>query len=179
MNLYFMRHGIALPPETSSHTSDRDRPLSPKGTKRVRKAAKGIYRLGISFDAVLSSPFLRARQTADIVAGALRKEITTEEIFGLAPERSVADLMADLTPYKHRDHLLLVGHEPSLSDILSHLLHGQAGTKIAVKFKKGTVCRIFVDVLPPTGPATLEWLLTPKQLRLLGTGPAKRRHHDG
>lgn len=179
MNLYLMRHGIALPSETSSNVSDRDRPLSPKGTKRIRKAAKGIHRLGIPFDAVLSSPLRRARQTADIVAGALRGEIATEEISGLAPESSIAELMADLTRYRNREHLLLVGHEPSLSDILSHLLLGHAGAKIVVEFKKGALCSILTDTFPPTRPATLEWLLMPRHLRFLGSGAVKRGHQHG
>lgn len=174
MNLYFMRHGIALPTEDSATPSDHERPLSSKGTKRTRRAAKGIRRLGLSFDVVLTSPLVRARQTAEIVCAALTDEIPIVELPTLAPECPVDALMADLGSYRDRANLLLVGHEPSLSKILSHLLHGKGGLPLGVGLKKGTLCRIQLDTFPPTGPATLGWLLTPKQLRLLGTVKAEK-----
>jgi len=85
MNLYLMRHGIALPQDDPSVTHDAERPLTSKGVKRMRKAAKGVQQLDIPFDAVLTSPALRARQTAEIVAAALNIEARLEEISGLAP----------------------------------------------------------------------------------------------
>ena len=72
MNLYLMRHGIALPQDDPSVASDSERPLSHKGVKRMRKAAKGVRRLDIPFDALLTSPLLRARQTAEIIASCSR-----------------------------------------------------------------------------------------------------------
>ena len=176
MNLYFMRHGIALPSDDLSAGADRDRPLSPKGMKRIRKAAKGMKGLEISFDGLLTSPLARARQTADIVAGAMNSGLAVEELSSLAPESSVEQLMVDLNRYPDRGDLLLVGHEPSLSHVLSHLLGGKAGRGLHIEFKKGALCRIEIDALPPTSPAKLHWLLTPKQLRLLGARPAKRNH---
>ena len=173
MNLYFMRHGIALPSDDLSAGADRDRPLSPKGVKRTRKAAKGMKGLGISFDGLLTSPLARARQTADIVAAAMNSGLAVEELSSLAPESSVDQLMLDLSRYPDRRDLLLVGHGPSLSHFLSHLLGGKAGRSLHIEFKKGALCRIEIDALPPTSPAKLHWLLTPKQLRLLGGRPAR------
>ena len=173
MNLYLLRHAIALPADESSAGADRDRPLSPKGVKRMRKAAKGIHRLGISFDALLASPLARARQTADLVAGAMDNAAEVEELSSLAPESSLEQLIVDLQRYQDRGDLLLVGHEPSLSNFLSHLLGAKAGRSLHIEFKKGALCRIEIDALAPPGPVKLHWMLTPRQLRLLGERPAK------
>jgi phosphohistidine phosphatase len=168
MNLYLMRHGIALPADDPSVSDDRERPLTQKGIKRVRKAARGVRRLKIPFDAVLTSPLVRARQTADIIADALGIEARLEEISGLAPESTVEHLMFGLTRYHDREHLLLVGHEPLLSDALSHLLCVRHPSTVNIELKKGSLCRVEVDALPAASPAKLHWLLTPKQLRALG-----------
>jgi len=173
MNLYLMRHGIAVPQDDPSVGSDGERPLSRKGTKRTRKAAKGLRRLEIPFDALLTSPLLRARQTAEIVASALGMDDRLEEISGLAPESTVEHLMFGLTRYQDREHLLLVGHEPLLSDALSHLLGARHSSPFDIQLKKGSLCRIEVDALPAASPAKLHWLLTPKQLRALGERAAK------
>jgi phosphohistidine phosphatase len=167
MNLYLMRHGIALPQDDPSVTHDAERPLTSKGVKRMRKAAKGVRQLNIPFDAVLTSPALRARQTAEIVAAALNIEARLEEISGLAPESTVEHLMFGLTRYQDRAHVLLVGHEPLLSDTAAYLLGGKKPANVTIDFKKGALCRIEIDSLPATSPGKLHWLLTPKQLRLL------------
>lgn len=167
MNLYLLRHGIAAARDDPSIESDGERPLTSKGMKRMRKAARGLRRLDIPFSAVLTSPLLRARQTADIVAQALGLESHLEEISGLAPESSVDHLLFGLTRFQDRDHLLLVGHEPLLSDTAAFLLAGKNGGSLALELKKGGLCRIEIDGLPPGAPGTLRWLLVPKQLRLL------------
>jgi len=173
MNLYLMRHGIALPQDDPSVASDGERPLSHKGVKRMRKAAKGVRRLGIPFDALLTSSLLRARQTAEIVASTLGMEDRLEEISGLAPESTVEHLMFGLTRYQDREHLLLVGHEPLLSDTLSYLLRERQTSPLDVDLKKASLCRVEIDALPPTSPGKLHWLLTPKQLRALGERSTK------
>jgi phosphohistidine phosphatase len=167
MNLYLLRHGIAVPNEDPENVPDSDRPLTPKGIKRMRGAAKGLRRLGISFDSVLTSPFVRARQTADIVAEALGLGDHLEELSALAPGNSLSDLWSGLTPYQDHEHLLLVGHEPFLSAILSYLLTHDEKRSLTVIFKKGGFCRVELDALPPNKAGTLHWLLTPKQLRAL------------
>ena len=168
MNLYLMRHGIALAANDPSVAIDADRPLSPKGIKRTRKIAKGMRRLSLSFDVLLTSPRVRARQTADLVAAALGAEACLEEIAGLSPESTVEVLLLGLIPYQDRGDLLLVGHEPLLSNTLAHLLAGKPSRNaLNMEFKKGGLCRIEIDGLPPPGPGKLHWLLTPKQLRCI------------
>jgi phosphohistidine phosphatase len=167
MNLYLMRHGIALPLDDPSVAQDSERPLNSKGIKRMRQAAKGLRRLKIPFDGILTSPLLRARQTAEIVASALGMDTRLEEISGLAPESTVEHLLFGLTRYQDREHLLLVGHEPLLGNTAAHLLGARQTANMNIDFKKGALCCIEIESLPGAGPGKLHWLLTPKQLRLL------------
>src|SRR5262245_41926926 len=118
MNVYLMRHGTAVAADDPSVTVDNERPLTHKGIKRMRRAARGLRRLGIPFDGILTSPLLRARQTAEIVAAGLGLDAHLEEISVLAPESTVQQLLLGLTRYRDRDHLLLVGHEPLLSQAM-------------------------------------------------------------
>jgi phosphohistidine phosphatase len=166
MNLYLMRHGIAVDKDVGTAADDQDRPLTEKGVKRLRRAGRGLSRLDISFDMILTSPVLRARQSADIIARRLGLESRLEESVELAPASTVERLLSGLAGYRDRQHLLMVGHEPLLSKTLSTLLVG--GEDLAIEIRKGSLCRIGIDGLPPTRPAILHWLLTPKQLRLLG-----------
>ncbi|HZA56759.1 MAG TPA: phosphohistidine phosphatase SixA [Candidatus Udaeobacter sp.] len=173
MNLYLLRHGIAVAADEPGVESDGDRPLTAKGVKRMRRAAKGLRRLNVPFDALLTSPLIRARQTADIVAETLGLETHLEEVSGLTPESSVEQLSFGLTRFQNRAHLLLVGHEPLLSETASFFIAGKKGSKIDLALKKGGLCRIEIDAIPPSKPGTLHWMLTPKQLRLLGERTGK------
>ena len=165
MNLYFMRHGIAVDRADGGVKADRERTLTPKGIKRMQKAAKGVAVLSLSFDRILSSPLERARQTAKIVAQTLKLEDRLEEIEQLCPDRSAQELLAGLATYSGEKEILLVGHEPLLSSTVSYLLSGKAGAPI--QFKKGGLCCIQVDALPPQESAVLCWAVTPKLLRLM------------
>jgi phosphohistidine phosphatase len=164
-NLYLMRHGIAVA-DQSGVGSDSERPLTPKGLKRMERAARGLRRLRISFDTILTSPLVRARQTAQIVAETLGLEGELEEISELAPERSVDHLISALARFNDREHLLLVGHNPLLIRAFSFFISGK--DNLEIELKKGGLCCIEIDGLPPGSPGTLQWLLTPKQLRRLG-----------
>jgi phosphohistidine phosphatase len=168
MNLYLLRHGIAIAADQPGIESDSARPLTPKGIKRMRRAARGLRRLGVSFDALLTSPLVRARQTADVVADVLGLEGQLEEIPELAPESSVDHLISSLTRFQDREQLLLVGHNPLLTYAASFLVAGKKETSLQIELKKGGLCCIEIDGLPPGTPGTLHWLLTPKQLRRLG-----------
>jgi len=107
----------------------------------------------------------RARQTAKIVAQALRLEDRVEEIEQLSPDQSVEDLLSALAGYSSEKGILLIGHEPLLSATVSFLLSGKTGAEI--RLKKGGLCCLEVDGIPPPKGAVLHWALTPKQLRLL------------
>lgn len=166
MNLYFMRHGIAVDRAGGGAKSDDSaRALTPKGIKRMQKAAKGLLSLSVPFDRILTSPFERARQTAQIVAEALHMQDRLEEIQELRTDQSVQDLLSGLAAYTGAKNILLVGHEPLLSRTVSYLLSGHAGAEI--RLKKGGLCCLEVDGVPPKKSAVLHWALTPKQLRML------------
>ena len=134
----------------------------------MRRAARGLRRLGVSFDTVLTSPFVRARQTAEIVAESLGLEDRLEEISELTPESSVDHLISGLIRFQDRKHLLLVGHNPLLGHAASFLIAGKKEIRLEIELKKGGLCRIEIDGLPPDTLGTLHWFLTPKQLRQLG-----------
>lgn len=170
MKLYIMRHGIASPEAEAG--DDFHRPLTDKGAARVRKAAKGMRRLGLAFDALLSSPLVRARQTADIVAGLLHHEPGVEELPSLAPGTSIEKLIEDMARFQDRSGVLLVGHEPGLSSTVALLIGGK-GRSVNLDIKKAALCRIDIDLPLRPGSGTLRWLLAPKQLRWLGELPGK------
>ena len=167
MNLYLLRHAIAAAKDDPAFESDNERPLTKKGIKKFRKAARGIERLGVSFDAILSSPLVRARQTADIVAEILGQESIVNEIPALAPDTSPEQLLSELSRLEGKEHLMLVGHEPFLGKLAGFLLTRQSDSDVRIPLKKGGICRIEIDAVPPTQAGTMHWLLTPKQLRLI------------
>jgi phosphohistidine phosphatase len=167
MNLYILRHGIAVEPGTPGYEKDADRPLTPEGERKLGQIAEAMEALDLSFDLILSSPYLRARQTAEIVAEALKARKKLELSDTLTPGGSTKKLVALLT---HLDpppeSVLLVGHEPYLSGLVSLLVSGHGGC--AVVLKKGGFCKLAAASLTHDRCATLEWLLTPKQMGLMG-----------
>jgi phosphohistidine phosphatase len=161
--LYLIRHAIAE--ERGDKWPDDDkRPLSLEGTARMRKAANGLARMGVTLDAVLTSPLVRARQTAEIVAGAFGSRPPVIVAESLAPDGTYAAVLADVEKQTRRRRLALVGHEPDLGDLAAKL----AGLQQPLPFKKGAVCRIDLDGMPPAHPGTIAWFVTPAILRLLG-----------
>jgi phosphohistidine phosphatase len=131
----------------------------------MSRAAEGLVALSLTFDRILTSPLERARQTAKIVAQVLQLEDRVEEVEHLSPDKSAQDLLSGLIAYSGKKEILLVGHEPQLSSAISFLLSGK--TEAAIRLKKGGLCCLEVDGLPPRESAALQWALTPKQLRLM------------
>src|SRR5262245_19587699 len=168
MEIYLMRHGTALARDSADAPADEQRPLTPKGIKKTRKAAKGLMALRPSIDRFLSSPLLRARQTADIVAEALRFKGQVEEVADLAPNGDLEKLVGSLASYKDCQGILLVGHQPNLGGTASLLLTGN--TALEIDFKKAAVCCIKVDTFTAREHGSLRWMLAPKQLRKLAKG---------
>ena len=166
MKLYILRHGIAVEPGSPGYENDADRPLTPEGESKLRQIAKAIEALEISFDLILSSPFLRARQTAEIVAGVLKARKRMELCESLTPGGSSKKLVDQLKRFHPLpDRVLLVGHEPYLSGLISLLVSGREA--LAVTMKKGGLCMLSIESLTHGRCATLEWLLTPKQMAVM------------
>ena len=160
--LYLIRHGVAEE-RGDAWPDDSKRPLTEDGTSRMRKAARGLSRLGVAFDIVFTSPLVRARQTAEIVAGGLAPRPALVNIESLAPDAGYAALMADLEKHARKPRIALVGHEPDIGELAARLV----GSRRAIEFKKGAICRIDLDEIPPSGPGQLRWFVTPKILLAL------------
>lgn len=160
--LYLIRHGLAED-RGEAWPDDTKRPLTEQGMSRLRKAARGLARIGVSFDVVLTSPLVRARQTAEIVAAAFDPRPNVANADSLAPGAQYAAVVADLEKHARKTQIALVGHEPSLGEFAARLV----GTRHPIEFKKGAVCRIDVDTLPPSGPGSLRWFLTPRMMRAI------------
>jgi phosphohistidine phosphatase len=166
MNLFILRHGIAVEPGTHGYEKDADRPLTPEGERKLLQIAEAMEALDLTFDLILSSPYLRARQTAEIVAEALKARKRLEFSDSLAPGGStmkLVELLNCLAPPPQ--NVLLVGHEPYLSGLVSLLASG--GATLTVVMKKGGLCKLTTGLLTHGRCATLEWLLTPKQMALM------------
>jgi phosphohistidine phosphatase len=160
--LYLVRHAVAEE-RGDAWPDDAKRPLTEDGMARMRKAARGLARLGVTVDLVLTSPLVRARQTAEIVAGALDPRPSLVNAESLSPSGSYANVIADLEKHARKTRIALVGHEPNIGELAARLI----GSRHAIEFKKGAVCRIDVETLPPSGPGDLRWLMTTKILRAI------------
>jgi phosphohistidine phosphatase len=158
--LYLIRHGVA---EERGDTwpDDSKRPLTDDGAARLRKSARGLVRMDVGFDVILTSPLVRARQTAEILAAAFPSRPAIVVVDSLAPGGSYQAFLMDLEKQSRRGRIALVGHEPGIGELAAKLV----GSRHALSLKKGAVCRIDVDVLPPAGPGALRWLATPRMLR--------------
>lgn len=164
MHLYLLRHGLAVEAGSPGYARDADRPLTPKGRCKLKDIALAMDCLELSFDLILSSPYLRARQTAELVAEELESGRRLELCDALTPGGSPRKLV-DFIQHLERapKELLLVGHEPSLSELISLLISGH--TDLSITLKKGGLCKLAIQSLQPSRCAVLEWLLTPGQMR--------------
>jgi phosphohistidine phosphatase len=166
MRLSLLRHGIAVDPGSPGYEDDSARPLTAKGERRMRRNAEGMLALGLSYDLILSSPYLRARQTADLVGQVLTTSEAVQLSDTLTPEGNPRQLIEALhTEDRERQDILLVGHEPYLSRLISTLLTGNPN--LPVVMKKGGLCMLDVETLRFGRCASLLSLLTPRQLRRL------------
>jgi phosphohistidine phosphatase len=157
MEIYFLRHGDAGAAE-GWKGSDAERPLSKEGAARMEKEAAAIARLRPTLDMILTSPLVRARQTAEIVARKLRltQALIVEE--RLAPGFAAADLKRILKARRASRGLLLVGHEPDFSRVISACIGGGS-----VECRKGSLIRVDMDD-PASLSGVLVWLLPPGAL---------------
>ena len=170
MNLYLLRHGIAVDP--SEPGLDAERPLTPKGRRRLLQIVKAMAAMKISFDVIFSSPYVRAAQTAEIVVKSLKRQKQLKFTDDLKPggnPRMLLELLNDLPPGP--ENILLVGHEPYLSKLIALLTAGN--TSMEIDLKKGGLCKVEVESLRYARCATFGWLLAPRHLALMtGKRPA-------
>jgi len=168
MELILFRHGIAA--DVDDTCDDAARPLTDEGIARTQQAAAGLARIIAKPSLVLASPKVRAAQTADIIVRALNVaavKLKTLDTLALGPAEAIVD---SLTPHAAVDRVMLVGHEPLLSETIALFCAGQI-TRPVVEMKKAAAACVTtapgVDGRLTFG--TLNWLLPPKVLRALAS----------
>lgn len=163
MDLYLVRHGEAGEADFEKWPDDAARPLTPDGEKRFRRAAKGLRELGVTVDVVLSSPWVRAWRTAELLEKEARwpQPLPSE---ALESGRAPAEVLQALQPFTGVSSVALVGHEPSLHELTSYLLTADT-SHAQVEMGKGGVARLEVGEGLRPGSAHLRWLLTQRILR--------------
>jgi len=159
MDIYFIRHGIAADP--SEYEYDRDRPLTDKGREKTARIAQKIREIGVKFDLILTSPLLRAKQTAQILLEVGLSNLV-EEFIPLSPDGSIQEflhLWTELNYTKTEDAIALVGHQPDLTDWAEQLIWGEVREKLILK-KAGIIGLSVPPIACPLGQSQL-FLLTP------------------
>ena len=163
LSLYLIRHGLAAD-RGADYPDDSKRPLTSAGITSMRKEARALAALDVTFEVIISSPLVRARQTADLIAQELPAKPPVVLTDSLSPAGSHTSFFQELSRHMRKGSIAIVGHEPNLGELAARML----GAKGLIEFKKGAVCRIDFEVFPPKGLGTLKWLAPPKMLRKLG-----------
>jgi phosphohistidine phosphatase len=163
--LYVMRHGLAVARGSVRFSDDAQRPLVPEGKEKMREIAEGLKRIGFEVDWIVTSPLVRAAETAGIIAESLASSVPVDVCEAMRPGGSPEDVIVFLAKHPSRTRVLVVGHEPDLSELATRLIG--AGSHANLAFKKGGCCMISFDEFPPKSPGQLEWWLTPRLLRKL------------
>jgi phosphohistidine phosphatase len=160
--LYILRHGIAGE-RGAAYPDDNLRPLTADGKKKLREIVAGLDKLGVELDWIVSSPLVRARETAEVVGEGLGAHTPLDLCDALSPGGDPEALLKFLTKHPNRARVLVAGHEPDLGMLAARLIG--AGRHARLTFKKGGCCLIAFDEFPPQSPGQLVWWLTPKVMR--------------
>jgi phosphohistidine phosphatase len=166
MKLYLIRHGEASQRIGGAVMTDAQRPLTDEGRAETRQVASGLKKLSVRPDIILSSPLVRAYQTAEIFADVFGMPTSVHITDALAPGGNASDVYKSIRDFKQFNEALLVGHEPDMGRLAATLLW--AGPELDMPFKKAGICRIDITSIPPTSPGTLKWFITPKLATLIG-----------
>jgi len=159
MIVYFLRHASAGKPKDDAK-KDEKRPLDAEGVEQCRLMGRALSALEVQVDAILSSPLKRATQTASLVGNEMGHDGKLELTPALRPEASYSDFRALMEKNAKHESVMVVGHNPTLSDFLSRLIGARAA---AIDLKKGAVAKVDLG----HGSATLQWCLTPKAVRAI------------
>jgi phosphohistidine phosphatase len=165
LELYFLRHALAVEPGAGGYSLDSERPLTPEGIEKMKKTALGMRSLEIALDHLVASPYVRARQTAEIVAEGLKFNEKIKFSDALKPNADFKSFSRLLKEFGAGQKVLFVGHRPSIGEFVSMLTVGQSSETI--DFKPGGLCRVKMPDAPAQASlGILKWFLTPKQMRL-------------
>lgn len=159
--LYLFRHGVAIPHGTSG-LDDDDRPLTEKGERRVRQVARGLRKTGLKLEKIVTSPLPRAAKTAEIIADCLDIAYLLEDDKVLLPQSDAATIR-DWLKTRGESRIMIVGHNPNLSELLALLTTGQTNP-IVVELRKSGVAALRDD---PSGSYRIDWITRPRLIRRL------------
>ena len=157
MQIYLLRHAIAEEPAAGQ--ADRDRALVPEGRKKLAEVLRLARQADTAISLILTSPYKRARETADVAMGALAHDAELIETAALEPGAQVEGVWHELRTYKAVDSVLLVSHEPLMSAATAYLLNSPG---LRVDFKKSALVRLDIDSFGPQPHGTLRWMITPR-----------------
>jgi phosphohistidine phosphatase len=161
MDIYLLRHASAG--QYNPETNDDKRPIDKTGEQQSHDVGRALAALDPDLDAIISSPLTRAMQTAEIVAGELGYEDKIVTDGALRPEASYEEFEELLSRYGKKKAILMVGHNPSMTEFLIQMLSGADSAEF-IDFKKGAVAKVEKD---GSQPAVLKWCLTPKIVRAI------------
>lgn len=157
MEIYILRHGIAEEPRAGM--KDADRALTPEGKKKLREVLQVAKSAGVQPEQILTSPFRRARETAEIAAEILQHKEPLIPCTSLIPTADPGAAWSEIRVHKSSESLLLASHEPLCSRLIALLLNTP---NLLVDVKKGSITRIDVDSFGAHPRGVLKWMLTPK-----------------
>lgn len=162
MELYLIRHGIAIERETD--VKDEERGLTDQGRQKTREVAQRLYELGLQFDLILTSPLLRSQQTAEILCSS-RLSPQMQSSNCLAPAGDIYTWLSWLEQWQHpgSTRLALIGHQPDLGQWAEIFVWGEAREKFVLK-KAGVIGLSLPETGSPIGRSQLFWLTPPKFL---------------
>ena len=157
MELYFLRHGIAE--DHSATGRDQDRRLTEEGREKLRRVLKRAAAAGVEPSLILSSPYKRAVETAEIAASELHYKGDILRVGSLTPDSSPPSVWSEIREHRDQPSILLAGHEPLFSSTVAWLL---GSTREMVEFKKAALVRIDIQGFGPAPQGVLQWMLTAK-----------------
>jgi|SRR5262245_27947745 len=171
MRVFLFRHGPAGSRDPARWPDDAQRPLSPTGEGRTERAARGLARIAGEAKLVLSSPLVRAHQTARLLRSSLELEAPIETLDALAPGGSYRTVVQRLAELKASDTVFLVGHEPDLGKLLGVLVFGAPASSLPLK--KAGVAQVIFDGPVRAGAGRLHLFLSPRVLRSMARKSSK------
>lgn len=157
MEIYILRHGNAA--DAQGAMRDADRPLTPDGAAKLQVVMRRARAMGVEPAIILTSPFRRARETAEVAVEALRGSPTLVECRALTPDSAPEAVWEEMRTHKKEPQLMLVGHEPLLSSVYAFVL---GSGSVQVDVKKGSLGRVDVDRFVGQPRGVLRWLIYPK-----------------
>jgi phosphohistidine phosphatase len=166
MELLIVRHAIAVERGDPAFENDDERPLTPEGIHKFRLAARGLKEVAPKLDRIISSPLVRARQTAEILREVVSPHRKIELCDHLVPSGDL-EAMVTFLGQLGSETVAIVGHEPHLSGFTSYLLAGENGTAF-LEYKKGGAALVNFPNEAAAGSGTLTWLIQPGALRDIG-----------